>query len=209
VFVGSWSAYEQLCKGGGRKQIPSSFKLLWFSHCGFLVGLPLLKVCPVSESDTHVKELTASLQVTYGVLMNGYCNRGDLKRSLGLLEDMRSQKLQPNEVIYNTLLKGYAKKGDIAGVKQVKPHSPAVSSEEGALPLISFDLVIRLGSRTKEGVVKSLARLIVVATLVWNSWASGVKNCSLRKLCQRRWECRYMRGVEKYRQGSGTGRAPL
>lgn len=83
--------------------------------------------------------MAASLQVTYGVLMNGYCNRGNLKRSLGLLEDMRSQKLQPNEVIYNTLLKGYAKKGDIAGVKQVKPHSPRLFNRRGpALGLFGF-----------------------------------------------------------------------
>lgn len=51
--------------------------------------------------------------------MNGYCARGDLRRSYSLLGDMRARKIAPNEVIYNTLLKGYAKKGDIEGLKQV------------------------------------------------------------------------------------------
>ena len=52
--------------------------------------------------------------------MNGYCNRGDLRRSFSLLEDMRARKIAPNAVIYNTLLKGYARKGDIEGLKQVR-----------------------------------------------------------------------------------------
>lgn len=120
--------------------------------------------------------------------MNGYCNRGDLRRSLGLLEDMRSRKLAPNAVIYNTLLKGYAHKADIEGLKRVC----GTVLKKGTSP---FTLVIRFMSKQlisvrerSTGILVKEGSFAISAQELVRQTQNVFESVTLTRRTPRRWE---------------------
>merc|ERR1719222_1122235 len=50
--------------------------------------------------------------ITYGTMLKGYCQVGEVERGFELLERMRQEtNLKPDEIMYNSLLDGCAQSG--------------------------------------------------------------------------------------------------
>ncbi|PIN25305.1 hypothetical protein CDL12_01955 [Handroanthus impetiginosus] len=48
---------------------------------------------------------------TYGVLIKGWCNQGNMKEASKLLKMLGEMKFEPSDVIYNTMIYGYCREG--------------------------------------------------------------------------------------------------
>jgi len=54
-------------------------------------------------------------QITYSTTIKGFCQRGDVKSALSVLDEMRrTTKMKPDEIVYNNLLDGCAQGGLVA-----------------------------------------------------------------------------------------------
>ncbi|KAI3472482.1 hypothetical protein Pfo_030926 [Paulownia fortunei] len=56
---------------------------------------------------------------TFGILIKGCCENGDLKRGFEVLSEMCDMGLSPNVVVYTTLIDGCCKKGEVEKAKKL------------------------------------------------------------------------------------------
>nr|CAD1822094.1 unnamed protein product [Ananas comosus var. bracteatus] len=92
---------------------------------------------------------------TYGVLMRGLCEEGNLKDAWKLFESMSEKKQKPSNVIYDTMIYGHCKEGSsyraLRLVKEMRDNSLVLN-------VASYGLTIRL--LVKDGKLREAEALL-------------------------------------------------
>jgi len=105
-FDQAWAVYEEMC------DIESEFTTYTFNT--------LIDACARCGQFHRIPSLLAAMEehqikpdiITYGTALKGYCQEGDVDKSLELLQEMReTTDFKLDEMMYNSLLDGCGKYG--------------------------------------------------------------------------------------------------
>jgi len=103
------------------------------------------------EADAVLQDMLSSAHaepdlITYSTLVKAYADRGQVESAVGILKQMLSRHVEPDEVIFNSLLNGC-----------VCRHSPMLSSEVFAV----FDQLIDCGLKPSAATLSILLKSLV------------------------------------------------